>query len=187
MHLKLTVATRRQPENGKLQNQESNHRVGRDELIMPGMMSLIAKYLTIGIVSAVITWLMTARMYQLEEKKLKLEIDKLTKELQERNRQSDREIRLERVREKILKLVKDAQKTVRPGAVPLFDEEDLATACELQDGNKKIPASARSLQETRVNALSLALHQVKHVFDQPLRCKDLRVVRNALFGFDQIH
>jgi len=57
----------------------------------------------------------------------------------------------------------------------------------LQDGNKKIPASARSLQETRVNALSLAPHQVKHVFDQPLRCKDLRVVRNALFGFDQIH
>jgi hypothetical protein len=35
----------------------------------------------------------------------------------------------------------------------------------LQDGNKKVPASAGRLQKTRVNALSLAVHQVKHFFD----------------------
>jgi len=57
----------------------------------------------------------------------------------------------------------------------------------LQDGNKKIPASARRLQETRVYALGLALHQVKHVFDQPLRREHLAVVCNAPFGLDQIH
>ena len=57
----------------------------------------------------------------------------------------------------------------------------------LQDGDKKIPASASRLQETRVNALGLALHQVKHVFDQPLRRKHLPVVCNAPFGLDQIH
>jgi hypothetical protein len=34
-----------------------------------------------------------------------------------------------------------------------------------QDGNKKVPASARGLQEPRINTLGLALHQVEHVFD----------------------
>ena len=57
----------------------------------------------------------------------------------------------------------------------------------LQDGNKKISASARSLQETRVNALRLSLHQIKHVFDQPGRRKHFPVVCNAPFGLDQVH
>jgi hypothetical protein len=57
----------------------------------------------------------------------------------------------------------------------------------LQDWDKEIPASARRLQETRVNALGLALYQVKHLFDQPLRRKHLSVVCNAPFGLDQIH
>ncbi len=57
----------------------------------------------------------------------------------------------------------------------------------LQDRNKEVPTSASRLQKTRVNALGLALHQVKHVFDQPLRRKYLPVVCNALLGLDQIH
>ena len=57
----------------------------------------------------------------------------------------------------------------------------------LQDGNKKISASARRLQETRINALCFTLDQVEHIFDQPLRCEHLTVVCNAFFGLDQIH
>src|SRR5262245_61833702 len=57
----------------------------------------------------------------------------------------------------------------------------------LQDGDKKISAPARWLQEARINALGLALHEVKHLFDQPRRRKNLPVVYNAPLGFDQIH
>ncbi len=56
-----------------------------------------------------------------------------------------------------------------------------------QDGDQKIPATARGLQETGVNALGLAFHQIKHVFDQPLRREHLSVVGNAPFGLDQTH
>jgi len=54
-------------------------------------------------------------------------------------------------------------------------------------GTKANERATALLQETRVNALGFALHQVKHFFDQPLRRKHLSVVCNALFGFDQIH
>jgi hypothetical protein len=57
----------------------------------------------------------------------------------------------------------------------------------LEDRDKEVPTSASRLQKTRVNALGLALHQVKHVLDQPPRRKHLPVIGNAPFGFDQIH
>src|SRR6478609_1635154 len=57
----------------------------------------------------------------------------------------------------------------------------------LQDRDKEVPASARRLQETRVDALALTLHQIKHVFDQPPRREHLSVVCNAPLGLDQIH
>ena len=57
----------------------------------------------------------------------------------------------------------------------------------LQDGDKEISASARRLQETRVNALGLAFDEVEHFFDQPPRRKHLSVVCNAPLGLDQVH
>src|SRR6185312_4731614 len=57
----------------------------------------------------------------------------------------------------------------------------------LEDRNKEISASARRLKETRVDALALALHQVKHLFDQPRRRKHFPVIGNASLGFDQTH
>jgi hypothetical protein len=58
----------------------------------------------------------------------------------------------------------------------------------LQDGNQKIPASACRFQETRVNALGLALDEIEHFIDEPTRRKNLLpVIGNATLGFDQIH
>jgi hypothetical protein len=57
----------------------------------------------------------------------------------------------------------------------------------LQDRDKEISTSTRRLQETRINALGLTLHQIKHFFDQPRSRKHLSVVCNAFPGFDQIH
>src|ERR1039458_3254945 len=79
------------------------------------------------------------------------------------------------------------QCVVSPIKVGLSELSLYGGQLSLQDRDKEIPASARSLQETRVNALGLALHQVKHVFDQPMRREHLSVVCNAPFGLDQIH
>src|ERR1035437_9832770 len=57
----------------------------------------------------------------------------------------------------------------------------------LQDRDEEVPTSESRLQKTRVNALRLALHEVKHRFNQPLRREYLSVVCYAFFGLDQIH
>src|SRR5262245_44534830 len=56
-----------------------------------------------------------------------------------------------------------------------------------QDLDEEIAAPARWLQETRVDTLGLALHDIQHRLDQPRRRENLAVVGEALFGLDQPH
>jgi hypothetical protein len=51
----------------------------------------------------------------------------------------------------------------------------------LKNPDKKVPASARRLQEPGVDTLTLALYQVQHSIDEPPGGKDLSVVGDALF------
>lgn len=53
----------------------------------------------------------------------------------------------------------------------------------LQDRDQKVPAAAGWLQEAGIDPLGLALDEVKHLFNEPRRGKDLSMIRNALFGF----
>ena len=57
----------------------------------------------------------------------------------------------------------------------------------LQDWYKKVADSASRLQKARVNPLSLALHEIKHFFNEPRRCEHLTVIFNSLFRFDKVH
>jgi len=56
-----------------------------------------------------------------------------------------------------------------------------------QDGDEEVSASAGGLKETGVDALGLALDEVEHVFDEPVRGEDLSVVCDAPFGLDEAH
>ena len=80
------------------------------------------------------------------------------------------------------------QCAVRMGIVDIRPNQNMEIlACDLQYRDEEVPTSASRLQETRVDALALALYQVKHLFDQPRRRKHFPVVCNAPLGFDQIH
>jgi len=64
-----------------------------------------------------------------------------------------------------------------------LDSSELA----LKNPYEEVSAAARRLQEAGVNALSLALHEVKHGFDHPRGGEYLSVVGNALFRLHQAH
>ncbi len=57
----------------------------------------------------------------------------------------------------------------------------------LEDFHQEIPAPAGRLQKPRIDALGLALHQIKHRLNHPLRGEDLPVIGDSLFGFRQAH
>ena len=56
-----------------------------------------------------------------------------------------------------------------------------------ENGNEEVSASTGGLKETGVDALGLALDEVKHVFDKPLRGEYFSVVCDAPFGLDEAH
>jgi len=56
-----------------------------------------------------------------------------------------------------------------------------------QNLHEKVTVPARRLEETRVNALRLALHQVEHRLDHPRRREDLPVIGDTLLRFYQGH
>ena len=51
-----------------------------------------------------------------------------------------------------------------------------------KDLHEEVAVAARWLKKARIDALSLALHQVKHGFNHPRRGENLPVISDALFG-----